>query len=153
MRKIVSLVICLAACLATGWVGSRFLPGPWYESLVKPSWTPPNSVFGPVWTVLYIMMGVAAWLVWQRRKVCRVTTPLFLFAIQLILNGVWSYIFFGRRQPAGAFIEIVILWVAVLFLLIGFWRIQRAAGAMMLPYFLWLSFAAALNYQLWRLNV
>jgi tryptophan-rich sensory protein len=152
MRGIVSLVVFLVVSLAAGWIGSRFLPGAWYESLVKPSWTPPSSVFGPVWTLLYIMMGIAAWLVWRRRKVARVTTPLFLFAVQLILNGMWSYIFFGRQQPAVAFLEIVVLWIAVLLTLIGFWRIRRTAGAMMLPYCLWVSFAAVLNFQLWRLN-
>lgn len=152
MRGIVSLVICLAFCLATGWIGSRFLPGAWYESLVKPSWTPPNSVFGPVWTLLYIMMGIAAWLVWQRRNVARVTTPLFLFAVQLILNGMWSYVFFGRQQPAAAFFEIVVLWIAVILTLIGFWRIRSTSGAMMIPYCLWVSFAAVLNFEFWRLN-
>jgi len=153
MRGAVSLIICLAACLATGWIGSRFMPGEWYETLLKPSWTPPNSVFGPVWTLLYVMMGVAAWLVWQRKTVAQVAMPLFLFVVQLVLNAMWSYIFFGRRQPGAAFFEIVILWIAVLLTLIGFRRIRTAAGILMLPYFLWVSFALVLNFQLWRLNV
>jgi tryptophan-rich sensory protein len=129
------------------------MPGPWYESLVKPSWTPPSSVFGPVWTLLYIMMGIAAWLVWQRRAVAHVTVPLLLFAVQLILNGMWSYIFFGRQEPAVAFFEIVVLWAAILFTLVAFWKIRAAAGALMVPYWLWVSFASVLNFQLWRLNI
>ena len=118
MRKIrkslLSLAIWLVLCLAAGWVGSQFVPGAWYESLVKPAWTPPNSVFGPVWTTLYIMMGIAAWTVWRHRLYEAATLPLSLFAVQLILNSLWSYIFFGLHQPGAALIDILVLWLVLL---------------------------------------
>ncbi len=153
MKGTVSLAIWLAASLAAGWIGSQFVPGAWYESLVKPAWTPPNSVFAPVWTSLYIMMGIAAWLVWRRRMVARVTIPLSLFAVQLILNSVWSYVFFGLHRPGAAFFEILVLWAAILITLIRFWQIRTLAGILMLPYYVWVSFASVLNFQLWRLNM
>jgi benzodiazapine receptor len=148
-----SLAIWLLVCLAAGLVGARFLPGAWYESLAKPSWTPPDSVFGPVWTVLYIMMGIAAWTVWRRRTRGGATPALFLFAVQLILNSLWTYIFFGLQRPGAAFLEILALWIVLMAALVGFWRVRTVAGLLMLPYLLWVSFASALNFQIWRLNV
>ena len=148
-----SLAIWLLVCLGAGWVGSRFLPGVWYESLKKPSWTPPNSVFSPVWTGLYIMMAIAAWTVWENRHYKKAAVPLVLFVLQLILNSLWTCIFFGLHRPGLAFLEIAVLWFLLLATLIGFWRVKNIAGVLMIPYILWLSFALLLNFEIWRLNM
>jgi benzodiazapine receptor len=149
---VVGLVLWILASLAAGWVGSRFMPGAWYDALVKPAWTPPGAVFGPVWTVLYVLMGVAAWLVWREAGFSGAAGPLALFIVQLGLNALWSYLFFGARAPLPAFIDIVVLWTVILLTLVGFWRVRPLAGALLVPYLAWVSFASALNFQLWRLN-
>jgi tryptophan-rich sensory protein len=128
------------------------MPGAWYDSLVKPAWTPPGVVFGPVWTVLYILMGAAAWLVWRRAGFSGATFPLSLFIAQLVLNTLWSYLFFGLKNPGLAFVEIVVLWAAILTVLAGFWRVRPLAGVLLVPYLAWVTFAAGLNLQIWRLN-
>ena len=151
-RSRLGLVVWLIVSLVAGFVGSRFAPGDWYESLAKPSWTPPHYVFGPVWTVLYLLMGVAAWLVWRERGFRGAGMPLGLFILQLALNAAWTYLFFGRHRPDLAFVEILVLWVLILITLVAFWRVRLAAGALLLPYLCWVGFAAALNHQLWRLN-
>ncbi len=150
--RAVGLVICLIVSLAAGWVGSRFTPGEWYASLVKPGWTPPNAVFGPVWSTLYILMGIAAWLVWRKAGFSGAPVALGLFVAQLVLNSLWSFLFFGAHQPGLAFIEIVVLWVMILATTIGFWRVTAPAGVLMVPYLCWVGFAAVLNFYLWRLN-
>ena len=152
MKNAVGLAVWILVALAAGWVGSMFNPGDWYSSLVKPSWNPPGSVFAPVWTVLYILMGTAAWLVWKKAGFASAKVPFVLFFIQLVLNGLWSYLFFGAQQPMIAFFEIIVLWTMILFTLIGFWRISPRAGVLLIPYLCWVGFASALNYQLWRLN-
>lgn len=138
--------------MAAGWIGSQFMPGEWYVSLVKPAWTPPNVVFAPVWTALYVLMGVAAWLVWRRSGFSGAMVPLVLFIVQLVLNALWSYLFFGAHQPMLAFFEIVILWIVILLTLVCFWRMSLLAGVLLLPYLCWVGFASALNFQIWRLN-
>lgn len=148
----VSLLFWISASLAAGVAGSRFMPGEWYAALAKPSWNPPNDVFGPVWTVLYILMGIAAWLVWRRVGFAGARVSLGLFLGQLVLNALWSYLFFGAQRPDLAFVEIAILWGAILATTIGFWRISVAAGILLLPYLAWVSFAGVLNFTLWRLN-
>jgi tryptophan-rich sensory protein len=151
-RTILGLVAALAASFAPGWFGSQFMPGVWYAQLVKPSWTPPNWLFGPVWTALYAMMAVAAWLVWKRDGFRRAGLALGVFIVQLVLNGVWSWLFFGLQQIALAFFEIVALWAAILAATVLFWRRARPAGILMLPYLAWVTYAAALNFALWRMN-
>jgi benzodiazapine receptor len=146
------LVLWLVASLGAGWVGSRFMPGEWYVSLLKPSWTPPNAVFAPVWTVLYVMMGVAAWLVWRKAGFARASGPLTLFLFQLVLNAFWSYLFFGAHRPLLALFDIVALWVVIVATMVSFWKVVPAAGALLLPYACWVGFASALNLELWRLN-
>ena len=126
-HPILGLVVWLVASLAAGWIGSRFMPGEWYASLVKPAWTPPGAVFGPVWTALYLMMGFAAWIVWRKAGFSEATAPLVLFIIQLALNALWSYLFFGLQQPMYAFFEILVLWLAILLTLIGFWKVRPLA--------------------------
>ena len=125
----------------------------WYPTLVKPWFNPPSWVFGPVWTVLYLIMGIAAYLVWRKGlEAPGVKKALWLFLIQLGLNGIWSLLFFGMRAPGIAFAEIVILWCAIVATLIAFFRLSKIAGALLVPYWAWVSFAAVLNYWLWRLN-
>jgi translocator protein len=144
----------VAPLVIGGGIGGLFGPGPWYEQLNKPPWNPPNWVFGPAWTLLYVLMGTAAWLIWDRygfRGPARV--PLALFAAHLLLvNAGWSIVFFGLQSPGGAMVVVVGLWTAVLALAVLFWRLRPVAGALLLPYLAWVSFAAALNFAIWQLN-
>ncbi len=154
-RELMALVAALALCFAVAGLGGYWTSlglGPWYEGLRKPSWNPPNWVFGPVWTALYAAMAVAAWLVWRRRETRRVGLPLGLFGLQLALNLAWSGLFFAMRSPGLAFGEVVLLWGAILATTVVFGRVSRAAGWLMVPYLLWTTYAATLNLALWRLN-
>jgi benzodiazapine receptor len=149
----IGLAVWIAICLVAGALGSVFTAqsvGTWYRELARPSWTPPAAVFGPVWTALYTSMGVSAWLVWRRGGPTFV--PLSLFSAQLVLNIAWSALFFGLRSPGVAFVEIVALWLLILATLLAFRRISPAAGILLLPYQAWVTFAAALNFALWRMN-
>lgn len=133
-------------------VGSLYPPGEWYAALVKPSWNPPAWVFGPVWTLLYFCIGLSGWLVW-RESGWRSATPAFLvYGLQLILNGAWSWLFFGLHRPDLAFIEIALLWLSILVTVILFARKSRSAAWLLLPYLCWVGFAGALNLALWLLN-
>ncbi len=151
-KDALALVGWLALSFAAALVGSQFRPGAWYATLAKPAWTPPGALFAPVWTLLYALMGISAWLVWRRIGFRGATAALSLFVAQLSLNALWPYLFFGLHRPDIAFAEILVLWMAILATLLAFWRITPPAGALMLPYLLWVSFAAALNLALWRLN-
>lgn len=147
------LILCILVCLGAAGIGSLLtMPAlsPWYASLTKPSWTPPNSLFGSVWTILFIAMAIAAWLVW--RKVGLTAAPMQLFLLQLLLNVAWSALFFRLKSPGLAFAEIVMLWFAILATSIEFWRAVPAAGWLLLPYLIWVSYATALNFSIWRLN-
>ena len=154
-RSWVALIVCLALCFAAAAIGgvatSRSV-GTWYRELAKPSWTPPGWVFGPLWTVLYLMMAVAAWLVWRRAGVAGAKLPLALFLVQLALNAAWSWLFFGWRMPGAAFAELCVLWLAIVATAVAFWRMRPLAGALLLPYLLWSTFAAALNLAIWQAN-
>ena len=145
----VGLVVAVAAI--GGWLTSLGQPE-WYESLSKPSWTPPSWLFGPAWTVLYLLMAVAAWLVWRRAGFDGATAALTVFFIQLGLNLAWSGIFFALRSPGWALVEILILWVAIVVTIILFFRHSTLAGWLLVPYLLWVSFATALNAAIVRLN-
>jgi benzodiazapine receptor len=141
-------------CFLAAGLGSLFTMvslGSWYAGLAKPSWNPPSWIFGPVWTVLYAMMAVAGWLVW-RRGGSQSRIALRWFAIQLALNVGWSAVFFGLQLPGVAFVEILALWVAIATTLVTSWKVSRAAGILLAPYLLWVSFAAVLNFAIWRLN-
>jgi translocator protein len=151
-RSTLGLVGWLVVASAAGWIGSRYMPGAWYASLVKPAWNPPAAVFAPVWTVLYVLMGVAAWLVWRRAGFGGASAALVLFVVQLALNALWSYLFFGLHRADIAFFDVVALWVAILVVAVLFWREDWRAGAMMMPYLAWVGFASCLNFALWRLN-
>ena len=124
----------------------------WYKTLDKPAWNPPNSVFGPVWTMLYAMMAIAVWLVWKRDALRNLKRPLTCFAIQLLFNAAWSWVFFYMHEPGWAFLVIVFLWLAIVATTAAFFQISKLAGSLMLPYLAWVSFAAALNYSIWQLN-
>jgi translocator protein len=154
MKKWLALAAWVAApLLLGGGAGSLFQPGPWYDQLAKPSWNPPSWVFGPVWTVLYVLMGVAAWLVWERygfRGAARGALALFL--VHLLFNAGWSGIFFGAQAPGLAFAWILVLWLMIGALVVLFGRLRRAAGLLLLPYWAWVSFAAVLNFTLWQMN-
>ena len=150
-KLIVSLIICQLA----GFVGSLFttpaIPG-WYASLQKPTFTPPSWVFSPVWIFLYVLMGVALYLIWQAGSGKEAKMALVLFVLQLILNMLWSVIFFGLKSPMWAFVEIIILGLAILLTILKSLKVSKEAGYLLLPYLIWVGFAAVLNYFLWTLN-
>jgi tryptophan-rich sensory protein len=128
-----------------------------YESLVVPSWAPPGWLFGPVWTVLYVLMGIAAWMVWRIRPTnshvaASRRTGLILFIAQLVLNALWTWLFFAWRQGAMAFVEIVLLWIVIALTMLCFARVRRAAAWCLVPYLAWVSFATALTWAIWRAN-
>lgn len=124
----------------------------WYPTLSKPTWTPPNTWFGPVWTCLYVAMAVAAWRVWRKSEPPAARSTAWWYGAQLALNALWSVLFFGLRRPDLAAAEIVVLWAVLVVLLVRFWRADRVAGALWAPYVAWVSFASALNIAIWRLN-
>jgi benzodiazapine receptor len=133
-------------------MGGLFMPGEWYAGLKKPAWNPPGWIFGPVWTMLYTMMAVAAWLVWRRGGFAAQRRPLTLFLLQLALNAAWSPLFFGLHHPGLAFIDLLLLWFALLGTIVAFWKARAFAGALLIPYLAWVTFAGALNFAIWRLN-
>jgi translocator protein len=151
-RHALALVGWLAISYVPALVGRLFQPGAWYASLEQPAWAPPDWVFGPVWTALYATMGVAAWLVWRTWGFTGARLALGLYVVQLVLNGMWSWIFFGLQRPGLALVEILALWVAIVATTVAFWRIRRPAGLLLLPYLAWVAFAALLNAAIWRLN-
>jgi benzodiazapine receptor len=152
------LVGSVLLCEAVGAIGSIYTYDSvrdWYPELEKPSYTPPSWVFAPVWTLLYAMMGVSLYLASQRHTeevggVWRASRV--LIGTQLALNALWSYVFFGRRAPGWALLEILFLWVAITATILAFFKISRTAALLLLPYLLWSSFAVALNHSIWRLN-
>ena len=156
------LIIAIVVSELAGVIGSVFttpaISSGWYGALIKPSFNPPAWVFGPVWTMLFALMGVSAWLVWRgmgsrlRGNDRKIKIALILFSIQLVSNTLWSIIFFGLHSPAGAFIEIVFLWLAILATIIVFAKISRPAAWLLVPYILWVSFAAYLNFSIWMMN-
>jgi translocator protein len=150
--KWIGLLGWLVLVFAAAAVGSRFMPGEWYASLRKPPLTPPGWVFGPVWTILYVLMAVAAWLVWKRYGFAGAGLALALFIAQVVLNALWSALFFGMQRPGLALIDLAALWVLIAIVTFMFWQKSPAAGAMMIPYLLWVTFAGYLNFGFWRLN-
>lgn len=123
-----------------------------YGELTQPAWAPPAWLFGPVWTVLYLLMAGAAWLVWRSHGFGRGRSALTVFIVQLVANALWTWLFFAWRQGGLALAELVVLWLLIAMTIVGFWRLNRLAGAMLVPYLAWVSFAGALNLSLWRLN-
>jgi len=152
LKSIVALIGWIVLCFSAAAFGAQFMPGEWYAALKKPSWNPPNWIFGPVWSALYAMMAVAAWLVWRRGGFKLNRLPLSLFLTQLLLNALWSWLFFGLKNPALAFGEIVLLWLGIGATLVAFWPRQRTAAWLLVPYLMWVSFASGLNFTLWQMN-
>lgn len=156
MNRVLKFIISILVCQLAGGIGAIFTTpqiGGWYSNLTKPSFNPPNWIFGPVWTLLFILMGIALFLVWDKAGDNKEKIKAFYaFFIQLALNILWSVLFFGLQSPGASFIEIIILWMAILVSLVYFYRISKIAGLLLLPYLLWVSFAGFLNYTIWKLN-
>lgn len=156
MRNTYKLVISILLPVATGAVSGFFTvtgTGSWYQTINKPSWNPPNWIFGPVWTTLYIMMGIALYLVWRSELSLVVKKrAMILFAIQLFLNFCWSFIFFNQQEIGWALAEIILLWIFILFTIFAFGKISKTAAWLLVPYISWVSFAGILTYTIWKLN-
>lgn len=153
----VKLVVSIVLCELIGSIGSIFtapsIPN-WYASLTKPWFTPPNWVFAPVWITLFLLMGIALYLVWNKGlEKKEVKLAVSVFGVQFILNVLWSLLFFGLQSPFYAFIEIIILWIVILVTIIKFYQISRPAAVILLPYIIWVTIAASLNYYVWILNI
>jgi len=153
---LIKAIICILLCLSAGGIGSTFTASAipeWYATLSKPSFSPPNWLFAPVWTLLYILMGLAAALVWQKGlSLPRVRTALVIFLVQLILNMVWSVFFFGLRSPLYGLVDILFLWAAILVTIAQFSRVSITAATLLIPYILWVTFASGLNLGILLLN-
>ncbi len=155
MNKLLpKIIICVLVCAGLGALSGlstvEAISG-WYKTLDKPSWNPPNNIFGPVWTLLYILMGISAALVWNSHHALK-KQALGLFLIQFILNLLWSYIFFGRQNILLALVDIIALWVMIIVTIVYFYRIHRLAAWLLIPYLLWVSFATVLNFSIYLLN-
>lgn len=144
------LAISFSAAAVGGFASAN--AAPFYQQLVRPDWAPPAWLFGPAWTLLYLLMAVAAWLVWRDRGFRGATAALTLFLVQLAANALWTWLFFAWHLGALAFVEIVILWMLILATIVAFWRVRPLAGALLLPYLAWVTFASALAWSTWRLN-
>jgi tryptophan-rich sensory protein len=153
--ELLGLAISLGACFLVAAIGGLVTStsvNDWYLTLRRPAWNPPAWVFGPVWTALYFLMGVSAWLVWKNVPPNNSRLPLALFGFQLLLNLLWSILFFGLQEVGWAAAEIVLLWLTIALMLVLFMRIDRLAGWLLVPYLLWVGFAGVLNFSLWSLN-
>lgn len=155
-KNILMLFIWLAICYLAAWIGAQVSPGigpsDWYQSIQKPSWNPPNWIFGPVWSFLYTTMGIAAWMVWREHGWNNAGKALTFFLIQLGLNTGWSWVFFGVQAPGWALIHIIVLLSAIVYTTIFFFDKSKISGYLMIPYILWVSFATVLNGAIWWLN-
>lgn len=156
MKNITKLIVSIIICQLAGFIGSVFTTpsiSTWYSTLTKPSFNPPNWIFAPVWTTLFLLMGISLFLVWREgKRKPGVRIAIIIFSIQLILNILWSFLFFGLKLPIAGFFEIILLWVAILITILEFYRISILSGILMIPYILWVSFATFLNFTLWKLN-
>ncbi len=147
-----SLVVFILAVMLVASSGAVFKPGAWYRTLTKPSWTPPDWVFPAGWTLLYVLIAIAGWRVWERLALEAAVLPMAVYALQLVLNAGWSAIFFGLKRPDWAFAELACLWLAIVANIVVFHPIDPLAAALLLPYLAWVTFAGALNFAVWRLN-
>ena len=156
IKDILKLIIAIAICQVIGNIGTIFTISAistWYVTLQKPSFTPPNWLFGPVWTTLFTLMGISLYLVWNKGLENKnVKSSVFIFFLQLVLNVFWSFLFFGLKFPFYAFIEIIILWITIAVTIFKFYNVSKKAGLIIIPYLVWVSVALALNYYVWILN-
>lgn len=150
-KLILSIALPLAVGAIAGTATAREIPG-WYAGLVRPAIAPPNWVFGPVWTTLYILMGISLYLIWKLPPDQARNLALAAFGIQLVLNFFWTFIFFSCKSLGWAFVEIIVLWIMLVFTMVLFWRLKPIAAWINLPYLLWVSFATLLTWSYWRLN-
>jgi len=154
--NILKLVISIVACQCAGLIGSIFTTAAiptWYANLQKPPFTPPNWLFAPAWVTLYLLMGIAAFIIWRKGLEHKeVKSALLIFLAQLVLNALWSVVFFGLETPLYGMVVIVALWIAILLTIVKFFKISLVAGVILLPYILWVSFASVLNVSIWVLN-
>ena len=146
---ILTFLLFLGLTVAAAAFGAMFQPGAWYQALVKPAWTPPNWLFGPVWTVLYVMIAIAGWLVWREQGLSFVVV---VWVLQLVLNGAWSWIMFGQHQIGLALADIFLLWISIVLFAVLAWPVSLTASLLFVPYLAWVSYAGALNFAIWRLN-
>jgi len=154
-KQIIALIIFLALCFGAAAIGGLFTAKSvttWYTTINKPAWTPPNWIFGPVWSLLYLMMAISGWLVWKNGGWEQQSFILVLFIVQLVLNVGWSGLFFGLRVPGWAVLELVVLWGMILWYTLASIKVVPWAGILFIPYLLWVTFAGALNFAVWRLN-
>jgi len=151
IKLIASVVICQLAGVIGAFFTTPAISG-WYKGLNKPAFNPPNWLFGPAWTLLYFLMGVSLYLVWNKKNSKQKKTALIFFSLQLALNSLWSVIFFGMRQPLIAFLEIIILWLFILLTIIKFFPISKKSAYLLIPYLLWVTFASVLNFYIVKLN-
>ena len=155
IKDIAALVLAQVVCFSAAGIGGAFTATSvrtWYLNIAKPLWTPPSWVFGPVWTVLYALMGISVWLVWRSGRWSLTRKALLTFGAQLLLNTVWSIIFFGVRSPGFAFFEILLLWCVIVATIGFFWQHSKTASVLLVPYLAWSSFAAFLNFTIWQMN-
>jgi tryptophan-rich sensory protein len=153
-HQVIGLVVWFIISFSASAVGAiaSFQAKSFYGSLIQPAWAPPAWLFGPVWTLLYAMMAIAAWLVWRRGGFKSNQLAISLFFMQLILNGLWSWMFFAWNLGALSLVNITMLWMMIVMNVMAFWRVDKIAGALLVPYLLWVSFAAVLNHSMWQLN-
>lgn len=153
-KQILGLVGWLVVSFAASAVGAvaSIQAKSFYSQLTQPAWAPPPGIFGPVWTVLYTLMGVAAWMVWRSGGFRHNRQALTLFLLQLAFNALWSWLFFAWQRGAWALADVSVLWIFIVATIVSFWRVRPLAGALLVPYLLWVSFASALNYSVWQLN-
>jgi len=151
-KLIVSILFCEATGFLSGWIGSAF-KNPWFDHLQKPSWNPPGYIFGPVWTTLYLLMGISFWLIWKKESVSqKYRTAKIIFIIQLCLNFCWSIIFFRLHSPGWAFVDIILLLIVLFITIFRFSNISKTAAWLLVPYIAWVCFASCLNFAIWKLN-
>ena len=153
MKQFVGLLVSLAVAFSAAAIGAiaSVHAAEFYQQLVRPNWAPSPKLFGPVWSILYFLMAISSWLVWRERG-SGAKGPLLLYFVQLGLNALWSWLFFAWHQGQWAFVEIILLWLLISVTLVSFWRVRPLAGALMLPYLLWVSFASVLAFKVWSLN-
>ncbi len=151
-KLIVSIIICQLAGIIGGLFTSQTIPT-WYQTIKKPAFTPPNWIFGPVWTLLYLLMGIALYLVWKSAAPGKAKAlAVFFFFAQLALNVLWSFLFFFLKNPLAGFIDIIVLWISILVTILLFYPLSKVGALLLVPYILWVTFASVLNYFLWQLN-
>jgi len=149
LRNISSLAVFAALVVLAAYTGAQFLPGDWYAALNKPTWTPSNWVFPVVWPILYVIIAVAGWLAW---RAAGWSPAIIVWGVGLFFNGFWSYLMFGRHEISIALADIALLWLAIVAFIAAAWHVERRASYLYLPYLAWVSFAAALNFAIWRMN-